>query len=181
MNAVKPPVNAIETVGEGADLLLIHGTAADKASWNVLIELLRERFRVTTYDRRGTGGWSQAADVTPRSVEEHAADAADTIADRATGPAFVCGVSFGAIVTLELMRRRPDLVRGAVLFEPPLVPREDLAGRRIATLVNQAMDAGRHEVIWNGRTSNGERAAPGVYFYRLLVDGASTAKRLVLR
>lgn len=59
---------------------------------------------------------------------------------------------------------------------------EDVAGRRIATLVDQPMEAGRHEVVWNGGTSNGHRAAPGVYFYRLVVDGdRSAVKRLVLR
>jgi spore coat protein A len=59
---------------------------------------------------------------------------------------------------------------------------EDVAGRRIATLVDQPLQAGRHEVVWNGTMSNGHRAAPGVYFYRLVVDGdRSAVKRLVLR
>ena len=126
---MKPPADAIQTVGTGPDLLLIHGTATDKASWNILVQLLRDRFRITTYDRRFTRGWPQATDAAPCSVEEHAADAAEIIAERAAGSAFVCGISFGAVVALELMRRQPDLVRGAALFEPPVVPRDDLAGR----------------------------------------------------
>ena len=44
------------------------------------------------------------------------------------------------------------------------------------------MSAGQHEVIWNGRMTNGERAAAGVYFYRLVVNGeASPTRRLVVR
>ena len=65
---------------------------------------------------------------------------------------------------------------------PTRLTLEDVAGRRIATLVDQPMSAGQHEVIWNGRMSNGERAAAGVYFYRLTVNGAaSAARRLVVR
>jgi spore coat protein A len=58
---------------------------------------------------------------------------------------------------------------------------EDVAGRRIATLVDQVFTPGNHEVIWNGRLANGEMAAPGVYFYHLIVDGErSTTRRLVV-
>lgn len=60
---------------------------------------------------------------------------------------------------------------------------EDVAGRRIATLMEQSLDAGPHQVVWGGQGANGETVAPGVYFYRLLVDGESTAARqlVVLR
>jgi spore coat protein A len=58
---------------------------------------------------------------------------------------------------------------------------EDVAGRRIATLVDQRLAEGGHDVIWNGRLGTGEMAAPGVYFYRLVVDGKlSTTRRLVV-
>ncbi len=58
---------------------------------------------------------------------------------------------------------------------------EDVAGRRVATLIDGKLPAGRHEIIWDGRLKSGEAAPPGVYFYRLIVDGKrSTARRLVL-
>jgi len=60
---------------------------------------------------------------------------------------------------------------------------EDVAGRRVATLLNQSLDAGPHQVMWAGHGANGEMVAPGVYFYRLMVDGEATAARrlVVLR
>jgi spore coat protein A len=59
---------------------------------------------------------------------------------------------------------------------------QDVAGRKIATLINQWLTAGDHEVIWNGRSTAGEQAAPGVYFYRVIVNGnATTARRLVVQ
>jgi flagellar hook assembly protein FlgD len=43
----------------------------------------------------------------------------------------------------------------------------DLNGRRIATLVDENMAAGSHQVSWNGRDASGISVASGVYIYRL--------------
>jgi hypothetical protein len=40
----------------------------------------------------------------------------------------------------------------------------DPQGRRIRTLFEGQTEPGRHEVIWNGLDSRGERVASGVYF-----------------
>jgi subtilisin family serine protease len=44
----------------------------------------------------------------------------------------------------------------------------DANGRAVATLADQAtLAAGKHQTGWDGRTSAGERAASGMYFFRL--------------
>ena len=44
----------------------------------------------------------------------------------------------------------------------------NLRGQVVATLLeSEARGAGRHEMTWDGRTSSGERAPSGVYFFRL--------------
>jgi len=43
----------------------------------------------------------------------------------------------------------------------------DLAGRRVTSLVHGHLEAGNHEVFWNGQDSNGRQAATGVYFVQL--------------
>lgn len=43
----------------------------------------------------------------------------------------------------------------------------DVTGRRVATLVDGMMPAGRHQVTWDGRTAAGVEAASGVYLLRL--------------
>ena len=49
-------------------------------------------------------------------------------------------------------------------------------GRRVATLLEGRMAAGRHAVAWHGRGDAGERVAAGAYFARLRVrGGAQTA------
>ena len=58
---------------------------------------------------------------------------------------------------------------------------EDVAGRRVATLLDTRLPAGRHEIIWDGRLKSGATAPTGVYFYRLIVGGRQSAvRRLVV-
>jgi pimeloyl-ACP methyl ester carboxylesterase len=116
---MRPPADAIETAGSGPDLILVHGTGMDGASFGPLARLLEDRLRVTRYHRRGTAGWPGPGESAPSSAREHA----DDLADLATllagdGPVHLFGVSFGGVVALELARRRPELVRSATLFEP---------------------------------------------------------------
>jgi len=56
----------------------------------------------------------------------------------------------------------------------------DLGGRQIAAVVNSIQPAGDHQVIWNGTDSNGNTVSSGVYFYRILTNGESLTKRMVL-
>ncbi len=56
----------------------------------------------------------------------------------------------------------------------------DVAGRRVATLLDGARDAGEHGVVWDGRDERGRRAAAGVYFGRLESDRLVSTRRLVL-
>ena len=41
----------------------------------------------------------------------------------------------------------------------------DVRGARVATLVDEPFEAGRHSAEWDGRTFSGGQAAAGVYFY----------------
>ena len=55
----------------------------------------------------------------------------------------------------------------------------DVAGRRVAQLVDESMLAGQHVVWWNGNSTQG-RAASGVYFVRMQAAGLHFTKRVVL-
>lgn len=58
----------------------------------------------------------------------------------------------------------------------------DLAGRRVATLVDGHRDAGRFDAVWNGKGDNSGDAASGVYFARFESGrSAETRKMLLLR
>jgi hypothetical protein len=57
----------------------------------------------------------------------------------------------------------------------------DIMGCLVRTLVAaEEVGAGRHEVIWNGRSASGRIAATGVYFYRLEVGEFCDTRCLTL-
>lgn len=122
-----PPATAIDSVGSGPDLVVVHGTATGRLSWAPLARRLRGRLRVTCYDRRGTAGWPVDGGEPPASASAHAADLADLLEDRGGRPVHLLGASFGAAIVLELVRLRPELVDRAILFEPATDGREEVS------------------------------------------------------
>jgi hypothetical protein len=55
-----------------------------------------------------------------------------------------------------------------------------VAGKLVATLVDEPQVAGEHQVVWNGFGPTGTDAASGVYFVKLKADGQVTTQRIVL-
>lgn len=53
-------------------------------------------------------------------------------------------------------------------------------GKKVTTLVEGEMGAGRHEKVWNGRNDNGTTVPSGIYFYRFSTGDFSESKRMVL-
>jgi pimeloyl-ACP methyl ester carboxylesterase len=98
--------------GSGPRVLLVHGSAADHTTWSIQLASAGRGslgLELIAYDRRGDAP----------TVEAHAGDAASLLEQEAS-PTVVAGSSFGAVVALELLRTRPDLVSRAVLIEPPM-------------------------------------------------------------
>ena len=57
-----------------------------------------------------------------------------------------------------------------------------LLGKETRTLVDRGQPSGQHEAVWDGLTSRGNRAGPGVYICRLTsAHGCETEKILVDR
>jgi len=56
----------------------------------------------------------------------------------------------------------------------------DAGGRRVAVLVDEALDAGFHTVSWDGRDANGEPVASGVYFYRVKAGPLTETRKMLL-
>lgn len=56
----------------------------------------------------------------------------------------------------------------------------DVRGRRIASVLDGRLPAGAYTARWNGRTSGGRAAEPGVYWIRLSVPGLTASRRLVV-
>ena len=56
----------------------------------------------------------------------------------------------------------------------------DARGRRIATLVDEILDASHHRVTWNGTDSSGRPVASGVYLFSLEVAATRSTRRATL-
>jgi hypothetical protein len=56
----------------------------------------------------------------------------------------------------------------------------DVSGRRVATLVDRELEAGRHEVRWNGAAAAGKTAASGVYLCTLKTGATTETQKIIL-
>ena len=107
--------------GAGPPLLLLHETAATAAIWEPLIDAIGGDARTIAPDRRGWGSSEAPEQYVATTVEEQAADGDALLRKIDAGPAVVCGAGLGAVIALELLLRHRDLVRAAVVIEPPLL------------------------------------------------------------
>ncbi|MBK7141732.1 MAG: right-handed parallel beta-helix repeat-containing protein [bacterium] len=56
----------------------------------------------------------------------------------------------------------------------------NLLGQEIRTLTDQVYDAGRYEVVWDGRDTGGDQVPTGLYFYRFESSDISMTKKMLL-
>jgi hypothetical protein len=56
----------------------------------------------------------------------------------------------------------------------------DVAGKRIAVLVEGKQDAGDRIAVWNGSNATGSAVSSGIYFYRLTAGKEAITKKMIL-
>ena len=105
---------AYEEQGDGPAIVLVHGMGAPRPRCDGLTG------RVVAYDRRGYGDSGAPEPFTRSTVSEHAEDLAALVRGIDAAPAVLVGADFGALVVLDVVLRHGDLVRGAVLVDPPV-------------------------------------------------------------
>src|SRR3712207_1627954 len=98
---------------EGADVLLIAGLGDPAEAWQLQLDGLSDRYRLTAFDNRGAGR-------TPLpegrlSATTMADDAAALLDALEVSSAHVAGFSMGSAIAQELALRHPELVRSLVL------------------------------------------------------------------
>ena len=99
-------------------LVLVHGSWDTAADWAAVVPELAKSFRVVAYDRRGH---SRSRPSAPGNVRDDVDDLAALIEHLKLAPAWVVGNSFGAAITLKFIAKYPELLRGIIGHEPPLV------------------------------------------------------------
>ncbi len=100
----------------------------------------------------------------PVGVVASALPAATCLAGNAPNP-------FNPRTTLRLELARPGPVELAIF---------DLRGRLLRHLVDGALPAGYHDVVWQGDDDAGRALSSGVYLARLRADGAVQSRKMLL-
>lgn len=105
-----------EVRGVGERLVLTHGAWTDSDTWVDMVEQLRERFEVVTWDRRG-----HSRSRTDPGTGDYGEDVADLVAliEYLDGqPVHLVGNSSGGDIALRMVMVRPDLVASVAAHEP---------------------------------------------------------------
>jgi pimeloyl-ACP methyl ester carboxylesterase len=109
-----------EVRGSGPSVIFIAGATGDCGHFQRVAQLLSDEFTVVTYDRRANSRSTHPDGWESTSTEEQSDDAAGLIEALGIAPVAIFGTSVGAIIGLDLVIRHPELVRGAILHEPPM-------------------------------------------------------------
>ncbi len=111
---------AYDATGTGPALIVVHGATQFRAfdsSLAILAGLLKDRFTVINYDRRGRG---ESGNTLPFSPQREIEDIAALIAGPAGGRASIMGFSSGSVVALEAAVAGLPIDK-VIMYEPPFV------------------------------------------------------------
>ena len=116
-----------QQVGEGPDLVMVHGLTGNLAVWHLrIVPELADRVRILTYDLRGHGH----TDAPPSgySLDSMAGDLAELLDALEIERPLIAGHSYGADIALYHALSNPDRVAAVVAIEAALPALE--GGRR---------------------------------------------------
>jgi pimeloyl-ACP methyl ester carboxylesterase len=104
--------------GAGPTVIFVHGSLGDYTYWQGQIDAFAQHYHVIAYSRRYNPPNSNAP-ISGYSAVVDSDDLAALIRKLNLGKVYIVGHSYGALTTLFLAQRHPELVRAAVLAEPP--------------------------------------------------------------
>ena len=126
-------VNYVGPVGEGRDLVLVHGLGGSIDNWAAVGPALAERFRVTALDLRGFGRTPLAESGSTQVKDNRVL--LDRFLDEVVGgpPAVLVGNSMGGMISILEAGIEPDKVSALVLVDPVLpYPKDHEADQTVA-------------------------------------------------
>jgi pimeloyl-ACP methyl ester carboxylesterase len=108
---------AVDDVGAGEPVVLVHGMACGKRMWFHQMRALRTRYRVIAYDQRGHGTTDAPTDPSCYSPQQLARDLAGLLDALGVARAAIVGFSLGGGPALALAASAPERVSRLVLAD----------------------------------------------------------------
>lgn len=137
---------AYERTGSGPVLVFVTGAVCHRrfAPIRQDVKAFAERFRVTTYDRRGRG---DSGDTDAWSSEKEIEDL-EAVIDAVGGRALLYGHSSGAVLAMHAARRLPGKVERVLLYDASWVADHEEAATyaQLCAEVEGLLDGGRGAV-----------------------------------
>ncbi len=112
----------IDWGGTGPLAHVAHATGLCAGVYSPLARLLRSRLQILGIDDRGHGQTRMPADPDQLTGWNVFADDLECFFDHLKKPVIAMGHSRGAVVSLMLALKRPDLIRALVLIDPTILP-----------------------------------------------------------
>ncbi len=171
----------VEVTNNGADWVALENTLESNAAWQ------RMEFELSAYVNL-TGSVQLrfvATDGGLNSLVEAGVDDFGLDANFGSTTAVNDGPELPAVLALGDAYPNPFNPATRITFALPRASEVDLAvydisGRRVATLMSGMVDAGHHEVVWQGRDDRGGVVSSGVYFSRLISGAEMQTRKMTL-
>ena len=181
-----PPLLALDDVGTGEPLVLIHGIATDRSIWDLVMPVLARTRRVVALDVPGFGGSEPVGeDFELSAVAERIVDG--LASEGLTGQFDLVGHSLGGGIAIVLAAAHPQLVRRLVLVAPaglrplPATVSNLLAASADAVLAARRGAAPLTDTWWGRRLLLALTAADAAELpptvARQMVEASAAAKR----
>jgi pimeloyl-ACP methyl ester carboxylesterase len=113
----------VEGPDNGPPLVLLHAQHLDWFSYSRVLPELAKSFHVYDVDYPGHGATTTPADY-PMTAKQIGADLGDFIRVQIGQPVFITGNSSGGLLATWLAANRPELIKAALLEDPPLFSSE---------------------------------------------------------
>jgi pimeloyl-ACP methyl ester carboxylesterase len=104
-----------EDGGEGHPIVLIHGLTSTLRMWDEQMPALLSKYRVVRYDCRGHGETESPSDPSAYSQEIFIDDALGLLDGLGLEKVYLCGLSMGGNIALNLALRHPDRVEAMIV------------------------------------------------------------------
>lgn len=111
-----------EIRGEGEALILIHGLIVDAGLYERAAQILSQKYKVITFDRRGNSrSRLKGSPVPAYSMDAQAQDIKDLMDATGTEKAYIAGASAGAVIGHYFLQKYPERVKHLIMYEPSML------------------------------------------------------------